>query len=28
MVGHLHIEEGNAQGCMLSGIRVDSALVI
>ena len=24
----IDIQEGNAQGCMLSGIRVDSALVI
>ncbi|KAJ5479188.1 hypothetical protein N7530_004697 [Penicillium desertorum] len=25
---YVRIEEGNAQGCMLYGIRVDSALVI
>ncbi|KUM60320.1 hypothetical protein ACN42_g6799, partial [Penicillium freii] len=25
---YIYIEEGNAQGCMLFGIRVDSALVI
>jgi hypothetical protein len=25
---YIYIEEGNAQGCMLYGIRVDSALVI